>query len=158
MPASGGEPSQVTQKGGSVPLESPDGKLIYYLKEKGDRIETRGAEVPHPAYDESVSLSGSGLHVWKVPSQGGNEDEVLGPILARDYDVAKDGIYFIPKSKSGKSQSIRFFSFATGKIETVASIDNAWGQYISVSPDGRWILYTKLDLEGSDLMLVENFR
>ena len=29
---------------------------------------------------------------------------------------------------------------------------------MTVSPDGRTILYTQLDEEASDLMLVENFR
>jgi hypothetical protein len=28
----------------------------------------------------------------------------------------------------------------------------------TVSPDGRWLLYTLLDQAGSELMLVENFR
>jgi Tol biopolymer transport system component len=29
---------------------------------------------------------------------------------------------------------------------------------LSVSPDGRWILYTQVDQAGSDLILVDNFR
>ena len=135
LPASGGgEASVVTQKGGFLPLESPDRKFVYYMKGYDDR------------------------RIWKVPSQGGEETEVLGPIFRRDYDVAKDGIYFISEPDSSTSQSIRFFSFATGAIKSIAPIENPWGHFITVSPDGRQILYPKLDLEGSDLMLVENFR
>lgn len=134
MPASGGAASQVTQKGGFVPLESQDGKFVYYMKGYDDR------------------------NIWRVPSRGGEEAEVLRTILARNFDVAKDGIYFIPELGSSKSHSIRFFSFATGAIKSIASIEDPVGNCISVSPDGRWILYPKLDLEGSDLMLVENFR
>ena len=29
---------------------------------------------------------------------------------------------------------------------------------LSVSRDGRWLLYSQVDLHGADLMLVENFR
>jgi hypothetical protein len=96
--------------------------------------------------------------IWRIPSQGGEEVKVLGPILARNYDVGKDGIYFIPEPDSSKSSAVRFLSFATGEIKSIASIENPWLNYLTVSPDGRWILCPKLDLEGSDLMLVENFR
>jgi Tol biopolymer transport system component len=134
MPASGGEPAQVTRKGGFVALESLDGKSVYYTKGYDDR------------------------HIWKVSTQGGEEVEVLGPILWRDFDVAKNGIYFIATPDWGRTNAIRFFSFASGEVTSVASIESPWANYISVSPDGRWILYPKLDLQGSDLMLVENFR
>jgi hypothetical protein len=120
MPSSGGEGIQLTQKGGFLALESPDGKFVYYLEGDDDR------------------------RIWRAPSQGGAETQVLGPIFGRDYDVANDGIYFIPGPDSSS--------------KAIASITNAWGNYIIVSPDGRWILYPKLESEGSDLMPVENFR
>jgi Tol biopolymer transport system component/predicted Ser/Thr protein kinase len=134
IPSSGGEATQFTQQGGFLALESPDGKFVYYMKGDNDR------------------------RIWRTSTQGGAETQILGPIFRRDYDVAKDGIYFIPGPDSSRDNSIRFVSFATGEIKTIASIGNAWGNYISVSPDGRWILYPKLEMEGSDLMLVENFR
>jgi Tol biopolymer transport system component len=134
VPSSGGEPSQLTQHGGFVPLASSDGKFVFYMKGYEDR------------------------RIWRIPSQGGEEVKVLGPIFARNYDVGKDGIYFIPEPDSSKSSAVRFLSFATGEIKSIASIENPWLNYLTVSPDGRWILCPKLDLEGSDLMLVENFR
>ena len=75
--------------------------------------------------------------IWKVPSQGGEEVEVLKPIFWRDFDVTKDGIYFIPKGLPDR-HSIRFLSFATGEIKTIALIDNPWFNNITVSP--RWAL------------------
>ena len=42
LPAEGGEAVQVTHEGGSIPLESPDGKVIYYQKTTGRA--SRGVE------------------------------------------------------------------------------------------------------------------
>jgi Tol biopolymer transport system component len=134
MPRSGGDALQITKKGGWVPLESLDGKFVYYTKSFDDR------------------------RIWRIPSQGGEETEVLGPIFRRNFDVSKDGIYFMSQPDSSKKHFIRFFSFATREIKDITSIENPGANYISVSPDGRWILYPKIDQEGSDLMLVENFR
>ena len=33
-----------------------------------------------------------------------------------------------------------------------------WFSNLAISPDGRWILYTQLDQDGNDIMLVENFQ
>jgi Tol biopolymer transport system component/DNA-binding winged helix-turn-helix (wHTH) protein/tRNA A-37 threonylcarbamoyl transferase component Bud32 len=133
MPVDGGTAFQITEKGGFVPIESTDGNFVYYMK----------------GFEDG--------RIWKVPSQGGEEVEVLDPIFWRNFDVTKDGIYFIPKGLPDR-HSIRFLSFATGEIKTIAFIDNPWFNNITVSPDGRWLLYPALDQQGSDLMLVENFR
>jgi hypothetical protein len=46
---------------------------------------------------------------------------------------------------------------ATGRDRLLGSLD--WpGMGLTVSPDGKTILYTKVVGEGSDLVLIENFR
>jgi Tol biopolymer transport system component len=69
----------------------------------------------------------------------------------------KDGIYFIPRPDSVGHQSIQFFSFATKTVRAISTVERPYN-YLSLSPDGRWILYSQIDETGSDLMLVENFR
>jgi len=65
------------------------------------------------------------------------------------------GIYFIPNAQPF---SVRFLSFSSRKQLAVAKLPRtpAWG--FSVSPDGRWLLYSEWEALHADLMLVENLR
>ena len=70
---------------------------------------------------------------------------------------------FVPTRNTASGSSIQFLSFATNKIRAIANfdkpLDNPGGfGGVSVSPDGRRILYTQFDQAGGELMLVENFR
>jgi hypothetical protein len=65
------------------------------------------------------------------------------------------GIYFI--SWKDGTPSIRFLRFDTNTISTVGRFDKGLGIGLTVSPDGKWILYTQVEQSGSELMLVENF-
>jgi len=137
VPATGGELVQVTKQGGHWAFEAPDGKYVYYAK---------GASIPG---------------IWRVPVGGGEEVPVLDKVAGfwGNWGVAHDGIYFIePETKNGAA--IEFFSFATHKTTEVASLGRVAvsGVGFAVSPDGRWALYTLTEHEGSDIMLVENFR
>ena len=134
MPAEGGEAVQVTRKGGILAFESADGKWVYYTKR----------------FEDSA--------LWKVPRDGGEETQVLESVDQHAFAVVKEGIYFIPRPDSAGRYSIQFFNFATKKIRSIATIERPVDYYLSVSPDGRWILYSQIDQSGSDLMLVENFR
>jgi len=56
---------------------------------------------------------------------------------------------------------IEFFNPATGKTTPVATTEKVlarWIPSLTVSPDGKYMLYTQIDQQGSDLMLMENFR
>jgi hypothetical protein len=132
IPAGGGEPVQVTRQvtrnGGYNPFESEDGKTIYYT----------GSGSPSP--------------LWKVAADGGGETQLVDSVSFQNFAATRAGIYFIT------GQELRFFSFATGKSKTILSIPKPVTFGLSVSPDEQWLLYTQVDQEGSDLMVVENFR
>jgi Tol biopolymer transport system component len=132
--AGGGEAVRVTRNGGDTAIESPDGKFLYYTK----------------YYDSS------GL--WKMPVSGGEESPVLPSVFRRSFFLVKEGIYFIPAPGADRKSSIQFLSLATTKVKTVAPISGFPSEGLSVSPDGRSLLFTQLDEAGSDLMLVENFK
>jgi Tol biopolymer transport system component len=128
VPAVGGNEMQVTKRGGFVAFEAPGDKTLYYTK------------------SEISSL-------WSMPSDGGQERRVVETVHNRSFVIPETGVYFI-----ATPSSMAFHDFATNKTRTIYTTDKIWRGGLSVSADGRWMLYTHLDSEDSDLMLVENFR
>jgi Tol biopolymer transport system component len=137
MPAEGGQAFQITRHGAFRPEESPHGKLLYYGKN-----------------------GTSGL--WSTPVSGGGELQVLDSITAMNWTVASGGIYYLVSAVvPGKPNTVQFYSFKTGKTNRVGTVEGTLSadySGISVSPDGRWLLYSYIADISSDLMMVENFR
>ena|SRR5215831_1533958 len=107
--------------------------------------------------------SRSGVSRWKMPVEGGKETQVLPSVFRRSFCVVADGIYFIPKPDKERGSSIQCLSFATGKVTAVIPISGWPTEGLSVSPDGRSLLFSQTESRLSptpetDLMLVENFR
>jgi Tol biopolymer transport system component/DNA-binding winged helix-turn-helix (wHTH) protein len=130
IPANGGEAIQVTRESGGVPHVSADGKYIYYARCPG---------------------------LWRIPAEGGEATKVLDRLPSfRNLAIVNAGYYYITR------HSIQFVSSATNKVRTVAKLEDfrdigeAGG--LTVSPDGRSILYTQVDQASIELMTVENFR
>jgi Tol biopolymer transport system component len=135
VPPAGGQQVQVTSAGGHVPFESVDGKTLYYTKE----------------YDLHPSL-------WSVPVEGGQETRVLESVSWRGFAPRKDGIWFLRWYGAERVTRIHFYSFAGGPLKTAAEIDSWAGNGLSVSPDGRTLLFTCRETAGADLMLIDPFR
>ena len=100
--------------------------------------------------------------LWKVPVGGGPATNVLDNLSTQhSFAIVDSGIYFVPGRIESPGSSIRFLSFANNQIRTVASfatpLDSAESGGLAVSPDGRWLLFTQFEQNGSELMLVENF-
>ena len=137
-PAPGGAAVQVTKtNGGEEAFESLDGKFVYYAK-----LDAPG--------------------VWKVPVAGGKETRVLDRGGQNGWALTGQGICFFDFSGSS-GITLKSYNFGTGKVALLrefskgSQVERA-STALTVSPDGRWILYTQLDQSSSDLMLVENYR
>jgi Tol biopolymer transport system component/DNA-binding winged helix-turn-helix (wHTH) protein len=135
MAVGSGSPVQITQHGGISPVESRDGRDIYYSK-----LEQGG--------------------VWRMPLQGGDETEVLSEVSGGgwpDWELSGEGIYYLKFGKFPEA-SIAFLDFATGKKHTVWNLEKKVGWGISLSPDDKSIVYVQNEFAQSNIMLVKNFR
>jgi Tol biopolymer transport system component len=135
VPLPNGSPVRVTNNGGVYGVESGDSRFLYYAK-----LEAPG--------------------VWRRSLNGGEETRILdksGSILWYDWALARNGIYFLDTAAKPK-EAIEFLDFASGKTTPVVYPDKPviWG--VTVSPDGRYLLYVQTDLSQSSLVLVKNFR
>jgi hypothetical protein len=104
-----------------------------------------------------------GTHgLWSTPIRGGEERQILDSITEGNWTVTKTGIYYFDFAvEPGQPKLVKFYSFKTRKINRVGTVEpTVSGDYsgISVSPDGRWLLYSYIADVSSDLMMVEHFR
>ena len=138
--ADGGQPVPVTKNGGFAALESPDGKSIYFAKFNEDGI-------------------------WQVPIGGGQEVKVVDE-PPKDYwgyfAVGPDGLYLLGDiGTSAKHRpGFKFLDFATRKVTVMGAMEKEpykGAPGLSVSPDGKYLLYVQLDEARNSLMLAENF-
>lgn len=135
MPAEGGEAIQLTRDGGWAPLESPDGKFLYYTKYLVD------------------------TSVWRVALDGGQTAAKVLDGLSNYINVAlvDKGIYFVPIQAGASGSSVQFLDLQTNKITRIANFERPAGDGLALSPDGQWILYSQIDKSSAELRLVENF-
>jgi Tol biopolymer transport system component len=135
VPTEGGDEIQVTAGEGSYwyAAESADGRFLYYAK------------------------SGQ---LWRMPLNGGDETVVLEGIRSSGWELTAQGVYFIDPD-SEPYPSIQFFDLATKHITQLGEVREPLltigARWMSVEPDGKWLLCTVTETE-EDIKLVENFQ
>jgi Tol biopolymer transport system component/DNA-binding winged helix-turn-helix (wHTH) protein len=135
-PATGGDAMPLTAQPGYGPLESPDGRMIYFAAMRPSKPILKAVALDRPGTESSV--------------------EGLPRLLsAYIWTMVEKGIYFVPAEAP---RSLRYFDFASRRARSVLEVDKALVDGMSVSPDGHWILYSQVDEENRDIMIVDHFR
>jgi len=139
----GGEAIQVTTAGGYVAFESPDGKHLYYTK----------FNPPHGSRAEAYASAGGGA-LFRMPAGGGEAVQVVPGVEL--FCATSKGIYFVPPEPGGNT--IQFLDAASGKVRTLATPDKPVSDGLAVSPDDAYVVWSQVDRQTLNLMLVEGFR
>jgi Tol biopolymer transport system component/DNA-binding winged helix-turn-helix (wHTH) protein len=129
--AAGGPEIQITRKGGCDQMESADGAYLYYL-------------------------SPDNRALCRVPPSGGQETLVLAAKGEMQFRLGMHGAYFVDL---GAPRTVKYLNFTTGATKAIGVLPEPVHSQtgLAISPDERWFLYGKSQLEGSQLMLVEKF-
>jgi Tol biopolymer transport system component len=136
---SGGNPLQISpDERVGQPVESADGKYVYFRNQRS---------------------------FWRVPVAGGEEAQAIVPehdlMWTTTLQPAKQGMYYIEFERSANEPVVSFFDYGAKKSSVIFHIKHGgWrdGTTFSVSPDGKYILYARVDQSQTNFEVVENFR
>jgi Tol biopolymer transport system component len=135
-PASGGDAVALSAEFGTYGWESYDRERFYFTSIRDDITSVHTVTLK-PVGTESVLR---GMPVGFDHAQ---------------WTVVPGGIYFV---SADAPKSVRYFDFATKQVRQIFDAEKEFSDGLSVSPDGRWILYTQVDEANTDIMLVDHFR
>lgn len=146
--ASGGEAVPMTKSGGTMALESWDGKTLYYSRR-------RAACAVCPTLTNISEL-------YSRPVDGGVEHKLVDSLMYYAFVPTKTGIYYVVRPDPHRPQSyeIRLLSFTPAQTQTLYRFDSLGaGIFLSVSPDEKTFMVDGISpSKNDDLMLVHNFR
>jgi Tol biopolymer transport system component len=174
VPAAGGSPVLVASQG-SWPMESPDGEFLYYVTPGGEirKVSAAGgspvlvARNALPPLFQSfdgkfIYFEGPDRTIWKSPAAGGQATPALKIGERARWVLSAGGIYVLdPDSRGGPALELFPFSSARTAVLRLPGEPDSYAQgagVMTVSRDGRWVLYPRWDRNDAQIMLVENFR
>jgi Tol biopolymer transport system component len=118
-------------------VESSDGKYIYFRNRRS---------------------------FWRLPAAGGEEEQAFVPehdlMGGTTLQPTRQGMYYVEFERSAGEPVVSFYDYAGKKSSVVFQMKGGgWqGATFSVSPDGKYILFAKVDQSQTDLRVIENFR
>lgn len=130
-------PLRVTANGGSFAVESPDSRWLYY-------------STPEPKVE---------IRRRALPLGDGPEEIVATQVLGRSaLAVGRSGLYYFSLPDAQGRSRVFFHPHQSSKAilihETQSPVHNA----ISLSPDGKWLIFTELLRPESDLHIFTGLR
>ncbi len=130
--AGGGSAAAMTTAGGSVAVESWDGRSLYFTRRQEPGL-------------------------WRRDLGGATAEAVL-PELAADrisrWTDGRDGIYFV--DWSSRSPILRLLPWEGGEPRPVAELPDLGRPGFSISADGRTLVFAQVDRADCDIMVARN--
>jgi Tol biopolymer transport system component len=135
-PASGGDAIALSQDtNGFFAQESFDGRTVYFSSRAANPVLKK------------VSLTA-------LPGTASDVEGLPHPRSGTMWTLSSGGIYFVPTEAP---KSVRYFDFATKHVRPIFEVDKDFGSGLSVSADGRWVIYSLVGDLNSDIMVVDHF-
>jgi len=132
IPVAGGPEEQVARTGGGRSQESADGRTLYVQR----------------AWAGSSPL-------LAVPLAGGPERTLIDCVGEAGFAVSGAGVYHVGCGGDPSARPLLLLDPANGRDRLLGTLERPGG--LTVSTDGKTILYTRYTGEGSDLWLIEDF-
>ena len=151
-------------------LESPGGKWLYFVSDSGElkRMPAGGGDAEVVGNLTITGVVGRSTTPMAVTSKGiyylsiDTPSASLVPSAPSSASAADT-----TKSKHSTNSAsalpphgalIRFLPIEGGEPRTIGTIARTPASSLSVSPDGRYLLYSQFDQSSAELLLVENFK
>ena len=145
-PLDGGPDTAVTRSGANFLRQSRDGKWLYLSKTPNETIYRTSSWSPAAAMAAPI------------------EPVIDASIRALPFgwDMAPTEVLFFEMLAKRRRWAIRAVSIASGRVRFVSdwgdSYAGADGMVLSVSRDGKWVYYPRLDSSGANVMVAESVR
>ncbi|HMJ63458.1 MAG TPA: protein kinase, partial [Bryobacteraceae bacterium] len=144
-PLDGGPDTAVTRSGANFLRQSRDGKWLYLSRSTNETIYRMASASPaamaapiEPVIDASIRA------------------------LPFGWDMAPTEVLFFEMLAKRRRWAIRAVSIASGRVRFVSdwgdSYAGADGMVLSISRDGKWVYYPRLDSSGANVMVAESVR
>lgn len=135
-PVAGGPPLQLTTRAAGDVVESPESDRLYFTDGRNG--------------------------IWSVSPGGGDERPLPGLAKVRTsryFTAGRLGLYFL--QDVNPPWFVGFYSFRRQQVSPLLAFTQSilYGTpNLSLSPDGRWLLFSQTANRGSDIMMLENFQ
>jgi hypothetical protein len=177
IPAGGGAARRVTPDDSHehVPSWSRDGRWIYFESDRTGEFQLWKTEFPSGATVQVTTQGGAAAFespdgwlyygkrwqagLWRKRVTGGEEEQVTNRGHAMFWDIYDQGACWTDPLP--EEVTVECLHFESARVDTVARFPNGGrlrqtGPSFAVSPDGQWILYSRVEREEADLMLIDN--
>ena len=124
---------QVTRNGGTLAIESDDRRTLYFSK-----------------------AGQGGVSLWEMRLPDGEERQVVESLNDLvSFAPSKLGIFYVPRTNLTAAAAIEFVDFALRATTTIARMNKPLMVGMSAHPDGRSLLYSQVDREECDLIMLQ---